>query len=344
MQNKLKYEVPTYHNWSQLAKFYHPLQAGSIDGTDTYPHDKAIWRALFAKYKPNKRVEGNPDCTLFVGRLNRDTTEATLIRCFSKYGNVKRCRLVRDVVTGLSRGYAFVEYENERDVKIAYREMYQTDIDGHEILVDYELERMLKGWIPRRLGGGLGGKKESGQLRFGGRDRPFRRPLPVEVLGQGHIGSNHDRDQNRENNRPRSFNRDSRDYRRDNRDNHRDSRDYQRDSRDYNRDSRDHSRDYDRDSRDSNRNSRDDSRDRDYSRDRSGSRSFDREKDSYRDERPKEAEDEVDRKRRSDTSRDRRGSKHERDRNEKDRHKERRDHSRHDSHRAKGDSSRKDRK
>lgn len=51
MQSKLEYEVPTYHNWSQVAKFYHPLQAGSIDGTDTYPHDKGIWRALFAKCK-----------------------------------------------------------------------------------------------------------------------------------------------------------------------------------------------------------------------------------------------------------------------------------------------------
>jgi len=29
------------------------------------------------------------------------------------------------------------------------------------------------------LGGGFGGKKESGQLRFGGRDRPFKKPLPV---------------------------------------------------------------------------------------------------------------------------------------------------------------------
>ncbi|KAF1789687.1 hypothetical protein GQ600_13274 [Phytophthora cactorum] len=35
----------------------------------------------------------------------------------------------------------------------------------------------MKGWKPRRLGGGLGGKKESGQLRFGGRDRPFKPPL-----------------------------------------------------------------------------------------------------------------------------------------------------------------------
>ena len=26
-------------------------------------------------------------------------------------------------------------------------------------------------------GGGFGGKKESGQLRFGGRERPFRQPM-----------------------------------------------------------------------------------------------------------------------------------------------------------------------
>lgn len=27
------------------------------------------------------------------------------------------------------------------------------------------------------IGGGFGGKKESGQLRFGGRDRPYKRPM-----------------------------------------------------------------------------------------------------------------------------------------------------------------------
>lgn len=50
-------------------------------------------------------------------------------------------------------------------------------IDGKQILVDIERERSQPGWKPRRLGGGLGGKKESGQLRFGGRDRPHRLPF-----------------------------------------------------------------------------------------------------------------------------------------------------------------------
>lgn len=54
--------------------------------------------------------------------------------------------------------------------------MNHRHIDDSEIIVDYEHERMLKGWKPRRLGGGFGGRKESGQLRFGGRARPFKKP------------------------------------------------------------------------------------------------------------------------------------------------------------------------
>ena len=66
-------------------------------------------------------------------------------------------------------------------------------IDNSQVFVDMECERTLPGWKPRRLGllhsikihttwmlmlgGGLGGKKESGQLRFGGKDRPFRKPM-----------------------------------------------------------------------------------------------------------------------------------------------------------------------
>ena len=55
--------------------------------------------------------------------------------------------------------------------------MHRKEIDGRKILVDIERERVQPGWVPRRLGGGLGGKKESGQLRFGGRDRPHRTPM-----------------------------------------------------------------------------------------------------------------------------------------------------------------------
>ncbi len=57
-------------------------------------------------------------------------------------------------------------------------------IDEKKILVDFERERIVKGWVPRRFGGGLGGKKESGQLRFGGRDFPFKKPFHHPVPSQ----------------------------------------------------------------------------------------------------------------------------------------------------------------
>nr|GMD90807.1 U11/U12 small nuclear ribonucleoprotein 35 kDa protein [Ipomoea batatas] len=165
------------------ADIYHPIQSGSIDGTDILPHDSAVYRALLCSnaglYDPfgDPKAIGDPYCTLFVGRLSHLTTEHTLREEMSKYGRVKNLRLVRHIVTGASCGYAFVEFETEREMRRAYKDAHHKIIDDSEIIVDYNRQRLMPGWIPRRLGGGLGGKKESGQLRFGGRDRPFRAPL-----------------------------------------------------------------------------------------------------------------------------------------------------------------------
>ncbi|KAL7219461.1 hypothetical protein ACSBR2_012501 [Camellia fascicularis] len=165
------------------AKTYHPIQAGSIDGTDILPHDNAVYRALLCSqaglYDPfgDPKLIGDPYCTIFVGHLSHLTTEQTLRKAMSKYGKVKNLRLVRHIVTGASCGYAFVEFETEREMRHAYEDAHHSLIDDSEILVDYNRQQLMPGWIPRRLGGGLGGKKESGQLRFGGRERPFRAPL-----------------------------------------------------------------------------------------------------------------------------------------------------------------------
>ncbi|XP_072302242.1 U11/U12 small nuclear ribonucleoprotein 35 kDa protein [Eucyclogobius newberryi] len=165
--------------WSPIAREYDPLKAGSIDGTDDEPHDRAIFRAMAARYKPNKGVVGDPLLTLFVARLNPVTTEDKLHQVFSKFGDIQRLRLARDIVTGFSKRYAFVEYKEERSVNRAWREADKLVLDQHELFVDMEQERTLKGWVPRRLGGGQGGNKGSGQLRFGGRDRPFQRPIDL---------------------------------------------------------------------------------------------------------------------------------------------------------------------
>lgn len=153
---------------------YDPLKAGTIDGTGDRCHDNGINRALNANYKPNINVKGNPECTLFIGRLDYSTSEEKLKEIFKKYGKIKNFRLVREIVTGHSKGYAFCEYETRRDADRAYKEANRLIIDNREIIIEHEYERVLDGWVPRRLGGGFGGRKESGQLRFGGRYKPFQ--------------------------------------------------------------------------------------------------------------------------------------------------------------------------
>ncbi|XP_047031839.1 U11/U12 small nuclear ribonucleoprotein 35 kDa protein-like [Helicoverpa zea] len=166
-------------HFKKYATDYDPIIIGSIDGTDTEPHDRAILRALHSEYIPNKLVKGDPVNTLFIGRLNPRTTEETLKSEFDKFGRIINCRVVRDIVTGKSKQYAFIEFENLGSVDRALKEMQKEFIDGAEVIVEREAERCLRGWRPRRLGGGFGGRKESGQLRFGCQDRPFRKPIMV---------------------------------------------------------------------------------------------------------------------------------------------------------------------
>merc|ERR1712110_90864 len=54
------------------------------------------------------------------------------------------------------RGYAFIEYEHERDLKNAYKQGDGKKIDGRRVMVDVERGRTVEGWLPRRLGGGRG--------------------------------------------------------------------------------------------------------------------------------------------------------------------------------------------
>jgi hypothetical protein len=152
---------------------YDPVMAGSIDGTDDRAHDRAVLRALAVSYTPNKAVRGDSERTIFVGRLSYETSEADVRHLFDRYGTLRNVRLVRDIVTGFSRGYAFVEFKHRSDAHKAHKETRYARLNGREIIVEFEHERALAGWVPRRLGGGLGGYKQSGQLRFGGRYKPW---------------------------------------------------------------------------------------------------------------------------------------------------------------------------
>jgi U1 small nuclear ribonucleoprotein len=77
-----------------------------------------------------------------------------------QYGPVKNVTLVYDTQTQKPRGYGFVEFEHERDMKTAYKHADGRKIDGRRVLVDVERGRTVKDWKPRRLGHGLGSSRK----------------------------------------------------------------------------------------------------------------------------------------------------------------------------------------
>lgn len=66
---------------------------------------------------------------------------------------------MKHIKTGKSKGYAFIEFKERRSAEMAYDRADGRRIDGKSILVDKELARTDKYWLPRRLGGGKGGDK-----------------------------------------------------------------------------------------------------------------------------------------------------------------------------------------
>ncbi|KAM4650684.1 U1 small nuclear ribonucleoprotein 70 kDa isoform 1-T2 [Discoglossus pictus] len=122
-------------------------------------------------------AQGDAFKTLFVARVNYDTTESKLRREFEVYGPIKRIHMVYNKRSAKPRGYAFIEYEHERDMHSAYKHADGKKIDGRRVLVDVERGRTVKGWRPRRLGGGLGGTRRGGadvNIRHSGRDDTSR--------------------------------------------------------------------------------------------------------------------------------------------------------------------------
>ncbi|KAK8772108.1 hypothetical protein V5799_024647 [Amblyomma americanum] len=117
-----------------------------------------------ALWDPYNNTSGtmDPFKTLFVARINYDTSESKLRREFEVFGPIKKIVIVHNKITGKPRGYAFVEYEHERDMHSAYKHADGKKIDGRRVLVDVERGRTVKGWLPRRLGGGLGGTRRGG--------------------------------------------------------------------------------------------------------------------------------------------------------------------------------------
>ena len=134
---------------TKLERMIQALQEKQRRSAEAIEEEIKLWDP---RVDPN--VEGDPLCTLFVGGLSEDVSERKLQREFETYGPIKRVRVVHDRISGKSKGYGFVEFEEKEDMKEAYKQAYGQRIEGKRCMVDVERGRTVPGWKPKRLGGG----------------------------------------------------------------------------------------------------------------------------------------------------------------------------------------------
>jgi cold-inducible RNA-binding protein len=108
---------------------------------------------------------------IFVGNLDFNATEESVRSLFERYGAVNSARIMTDRDTGRSRGFAFVEMENETEADQAISALNGYTLDGRALNVNEarpKPDRGFGGGAGSRFGGGGGGRPGGG----GGGRRP----------------------------------------------------------------------------------------------------------------------------------------------------------------------------
>lgn len=101
---------------------------------------------------------------IYVGNLSYQTTENDLTALFEQAGTVESVSIITDRDTGRSKGFAFVEMDNE-DADKAIAQFNGTEVNGRALTVNEARPREERSGGNR---GGYGGGRNSGG-RSGGR-------------------------------------------------------------------------------------------------------------------------------------------------------------------------------
>src|SRR6185436_10028188 len=103
---------------------------------------------------------------LFVGGIPWATTSDDLQQLFSQHGTVASATVITDKMTGRSRGFGFVEFENEAEADAAVAALNNSDYNGRTLVV--KEARPLEDRPKRSFGGGGGHGGGHGGGGYGG--------------------------------------------------------------------------------------------------------------------------------------------------------------------------------
>jgi RNA recognition motif-containing protein len=102
---------------------------------------------------------------IYVGNLPYNVVEEDLREIFEEYGEVSAVKIISDKLTGRSKGFGFVEMDDDQEAKKAIEELNNAELSGRNIKVN---ESRPKSNDSR---GGGGGHRRGGGGGFNRRER-----------------------------------------------------------------------------------------------------------------------------------------------------------------------------
>jgi cold-inducible RNA-binding protein len=108
---------------------------------------------------------------IFVGNLDFNASEEGVRSLFERYGQVNSARIMTDRETGRSRGFAFVEMENEGEADQAISALNGYSLDGRALNVNEARPKTEGGGGGRGGFRGGSGRGSGGSGGGGGRSR-----------------------------------------------------------------------------------------------------------------------------------------------------------------------------
>lgn len=82
------------------------------------------------------------DIRIYVGNLNKSTTQDELNTLFAQAGTVSSVEVVMDKGTGVSKGFAFVSMANQEDADKAIAKFNTYDMGGNALKVNIAKPRV----------------------------------------------------------------------------------------------------------------------------------------------------------------------------------------------------------
>ena len=107
---------------------------------------------------------------IYVGNLSWTMTDDDLMNLFTQYGTVSSAKILKDKMNGRSKGFGFVEMEDDEAAKTAIANLNETEVQGRKLIVNESQPRQEGDFKKRSFGGGGGGGgyKKSGGGGYGG--------------------------------------------------------------------------------------------------------------------------------------------------------------------------------